>query len=731
MKLKCKQWLFLTGLCFVLTICSCGIVEQPEATPTAENSSSIQPTIMGTSPTGLPERVVPDNSVFDLLALAPITPENVAQLSPITTVGEGGVMTDLAVSSDGKHLAIATHGGVILVDAAGGKRKDFIPAAGSVESLAVSPDGTQIAEIHRVPTGKMIQNVYSGRTVVEEPVLTIYQVAGQGVVFSKPFTQITCADSLAWGVNFSPDGQLIVLRGISGIYTNDQGTPSSFDICVISAVDGNLVQRMQVGSDVSNRTAALFLPDGRHVMAVVRNDQGETSQVRMYDIASGQVSQSFDSQGGSITGMTLSPDGQWLALAEQGGVQVIALGGGPGTWVSAPGPPYINLAFSPDGMTLVLGTQDGRVSLWQRPNRTQVWENASLKLMNLEFGEQESTISDLDFSPDGKTIYSLTTSPVLKTSNLVQAVQAVDGHEIYRVYGRNSMVRAQLSPDASWLVFGGYQDGQVQLWSVGENRMARELLGHTGMVMDAVFSPDGSQVATASQDGTVRLWNTNDGSERITLSGHQGAVWSLAYSLDGAYMASVGQDATLRIWDLAAGSLMKTLPTQTGEWRPNTIAFSADGKALFLAYGCVAMLECPARGAGDLRRIDLESGQIDTLLGSPVFRFTLSADRLKIGIMGRQGQQFGDLQSSQFKNIPPSPEEGNKLGGGGLSPDGNLLFAGNYAGLNVWKTDTGETIFTMPGLAISGDMSVVSMQRLLQIDDSGALVHLWGIRKGQ
>ncbi len=715
----------------MLAICACGIANQPEVDTNTTSSPNIQPSVLGTSTTVSPERVQPDNSVFDLYALDTITPENVAQLSPITTVGEGGLMTDLAISSDGEHLAIAAHGGVILADSASGKRTDFIPTSGSVESLAVSPDGTKVAEIHRVSTGRMIQNAYTGSAVVEEPVLTIFQVADHGVVFSKSLTQIACSDSLAWGVNFSPDGQLLVLRGISGIYANDQGTPSSFDICVISSVDGRLVQRIQVGSDVSSRTTALFLPDGQHVVAAVHNDQGETSQVRIFDIASGQVSQSYNSQGGSIISMALSGDGQWLALAEQGGVQVIGLEGGSGTWISGSGQPFNTLAFSPDGMALVLGTQDGRVSLWQVPNGVQVWENASLKLMNLEFGEQESTISDLTFSPDGNKIYSLTISPVLKTSDLVRAIQAVDGHELFRVYGRNSMVRTELSPDASWIVFGGYQDGQVQLWSVGENRLVRELLGHTGMVMNAVFSPDGSQVATASQDGTIRLWNTGDGSLLVALSGHQGIVWSLAYSMDGAYLASVGQDATLRIWDPVAGNLLKMLPTETGEWRPNTIAFSADGKTLFLAYGCVAMLECPARGAGDLRRIDLESGQIDTLLGSPVFRFTLSADRLKIGIMGRQGQQFGDLQSHQFKNIPPSPEEGNKLGGGGLSPDGKLLFAGNYSGLNVWKTDTGDTIFTMPGLAITGDMSVVSMQRILLIDDTGALVHLWGIRKNQ
>lgn len=727
------RWTILLILPLLLIVSACGRAGRSETTPTAVSSPVMQPAGNATQTDTPSSRRInpPGEGRFDAEALEMITSDNIARLAPLTDIGEGDLMTDLAVSPDGQLMAIAARGGVILVDATSGKRKDFIPVPGAVENLDFSPDGTMIAEIYRVVTGKTVKNVYQGEVSVEEPTLTIHRVADQKVIFSKPLTGTGCADSVAWGVRFSADGRTIVLRGISGIYTNDKGIPSSFDICPFSAADGSLIQAIRVDSDINNRTAALFMPDGQHVVAVVHDLQGETTQVNTYDIASGQVTQGYKSQGGNINSIALSPDGQWLALAELGGAQLIDMGSGSlGMWINSSGSPFQFLAFSADGKTLVLGTLDGQVSLWQIPGGTQVWHNSPITLMNLEFGDQQPTISDLAFLPDGKEIFSLTTSPVLETSNLVQNLQTTDGHEISRIYGRNSMVRPQLSPDGSQLVFGGYQDGQVQLWSIGNDRMIRDFLGHTKMVMAAIFSPDGGQVATASQDGTVGLWKTNDGSLLFNLNGHQGAVWSIAYSLDGTKLASVGQDATLRIWNPANGNLLKTFPTQTGDWWSNTIAFSADGKSILLAYGCEAMLDCPAKGAGDLRRIDLETGQAQTLLSSPIFSVTLSADRMMIGITGRQGQQTGDLLSRQFKNFP-SLEESQGLGGVGISPDGSLLISGNYHGLNVWKTATGENILTIPGFNLTGNMSVSPNQQLLQIDGIDALAHFWGIRMEQ
>src|SRR5580692_7563753 len=46
------------------------------------------------------------------------------------------------------------------------------------------------------------------------------------------------------------------------------------------------------------------------------------------------------------------------------------------------------------------------------------------------------------------------------------------------------------------------------------------LVGHTGLVDSAVFSPDGSRVITASWDGIARLWDVKTGTALTIFSGH-------------------------------------------------------------------------------------------------------------------------------------------------------------------------------------------------------------------
>lgn len=50
-------------------------------------------------------------------------------------------------------------------------------------------------------------------------------------------------------------------------------------------------------------------------------------------------------------------------------------------------------------------------------------------------------------------------------------------------------------------------DGQtVRIWDAGTGALVVEpLLGHTGFADSAVFSPDGSRVASVSEDQTIRI----------------------------------------------------------------------------------------------------------------------------------------------------------------------------------------------------------------------------------
>ena len=43
---------------------------------------------------------------------------------------------------------------------------------------------------------------------------------------------------------------------------------------------------------------------------------------------------------------------------------------------------------------------------------------------------------------------------------------------------------------------------------------------HTGRVRSAAYSPDGTQIVTASDDQTARIWDAATGQEVRTLSGH-------------------------------------------------------------------------------------------------------------------------------------------------------------------------------------------------------------------
>jgi WD40 repeat protein/tRNA A-37 threonylcarbamoyl transferase component Bud32 len=120
--------------------------------------------------------------------------------------------------------------------------------------------------------------------------------------------------------------------------------------------------------------------------------------------------------------------------------------------------------------------------------------------------------------------------------------------------------------------------GELILWEAATGKKVLTLPSPGGGVHCLAFRPDGQRPASVGFDRTVRVWDVSSGKESLTIPGHSGELWGVAYSPDGKLLASAGFDKSVRLWDADTGEPVRTLEGHTDVvW---SVAFSPDGKRL-------------------------------------------------------------------------------------------------------------------------------------------------------
>lgn len=332
----------------------------------------------------------------------------------------------------------------------------------AITSIAFSPDGTQLAA-----------GGWDGS-------LWIFDALTGEVIASRPTRQL-----VAWTIAFNADGSRFALGSdTNDVYLYDVVDEPPFII-------ENRVFRAHQGPVY----ALAFHPDGLHLAS-----GGADGLIYTWDMDSGEIVQSTTAETNpktAVYGLTYSPDGSVLHCGTLRGKNEIRTYDDV-TWCSTAygdtAEPVYSLAFSPDGTYFAYGD-----TVVVNPQRSTT---ASLDTRRGWSDSYRSSRSKLTFSADGS---------VLLNGGTYQAtyVWYMDDLANGRLIHQEGLLA--LSPDGS-LIAGG--NLLIYNTLTGEQALSLETLEtpfsletyYAGFPRDAVFSPDGRLIVTASADGLLRFW---------------------------------------------------------------------------------------------------------------------------------------------------------------------------------------------------------------------------------
>jgi WD40 repeat protein len=321
-----------------------------------------------------------------------------------------------------------------------------------------------------------------------------------------PFTKTiiwhdTLGKDAIWGVNFSPNGQLL-------------GTTGRYVLARLWTLQGR--EQVTLLSHTDTVRSLEFSPNGQRIITASKD-----KTIKLWNL-NGQMLLTMRGHRADVRSTSFSPDGQTIASASWdttaklwnlSGEELVTLQGHQGGLRS--------IQFSPDGQGIATTSEDGTAKLWNRQGTML----ATLR------GHQGGVLA-LSFSPDGQRIATASADKTIKLWNR-------QGQELKTLKGHAAAVNAaNFSPDGQVLATA-CEAAYIYLWS-RDGELLQVLGGQPAGIKSLSFSPDGKILASSDATGNVVLWPLNLQSNLNSLL-EQGCAWAKDYlgnSLEAGKSAS-------------------------------------------------------------------------------------------------------------------------------------------------------------------------------------------------
>jgi RNA polymerase sigma factor (sigma-70 family) len=381
----------------------------------------------------------------------------------------------LLFTPDGKTLAINDATSTILLwDAIGNKKlHDLKGHKGFLTRMALSPDGKTLA---------------SGSW--QDGNIRLWDIAAGKEKFHFP-----AADRAVIYVAFSPDGKTLASFGNS-----DTSAVSNFFSPIWSTANTGIrfwdaatgKKRREIPGHYPH--AFVYCPDGKTMVALEYD-----RKVQVYDVQAGKRLREFDFPPRTMSGVAIAPDGKTVA------------------------------------------------TFWGGSNTFDLWDATRGKLLH-SFAGHRHPIHSLAFSADGAVVFStggLRDEPVYEWRADTGELRGQRGDKAKWPPGLPSRAsRLALSPDGKLLASDSY-DQTIRLWDAASGEEVRSCRGHTGNILSLAWSADGRTLFSSSfwDDPTLRLWDTDSGKQRRVIRVKQDYPADVVLSPDGPCVAAGGSKA--------------------------------------------------------------------------------------------------------------------------------------------------------------------------------------------
>lgn len=326
--------------------------------------------------------------------------------------------------------------------------------------------------------------------------------------------------------------------------------------------------------------------------ALVAAGDGGTVHVLPLD---GSAARRFESPGGAILALAVSPDGASVAVCPAGAPPYVAdVAEGTVRFVcEAPGGVFNALEWSPDRKRILCFTRLQRVESEVGSNAALVFDaNDGRRLQELDGHSGAITFATFDGSGSLVATVGL--------DGVAQITGTTDGKRVRTISGSGAaLYAADFSPDGTRLALGGAGPYPLRIEHLAGGEPSEPLERPRATVLHLSFSPDGTRLACATDDDGSSLFALESGA---TLARFTGFVQPLQsrWTPNGRSLVSRGRGNTVAVWIADGNDDVYALVGHSG---PVVDAeFSLDGeRALTASLDGSARLWCTTRGAGEAR----------------------------------------------------------------------------------------------------------------------------------